>query len=119
MISDIGSTDDTALICNTNRFANLTSRPDGRIHSGGDWFAPDGNRVGDRGDDVPGFVMDRYPMMVQLVRDIVIDPPSGPSEGIYYCVVEDDTFTDRTVYVGIYGGGGIHKCICQIQILLS
>ena len=27
VISDIGSTDDTAIICNTNRFGNLTFRP--------------------------------------------------------------------------------------------
>ena len=109
VISDIGSTDDTALICNTNRFGNLTSRPGGQlqIHSRGDWFAPDGSRVGDRYTyDVPGFVRERYPVMVQLLRNTASDPPS---EGIYYCVVEDDTFINQTVYVGLYnsGGGGI------------
>ena len=108
MISDIGSTNDTALICNTDRFSNLTTCPGGRIHSGGDWFAPDGTRVGDqRTDDVPGFVRDRYPMMVQLVRYTATDPPS---EGIYYCVVEDYTFTDQTVYVGLYNSGGGGMC---------
>ena len=108
MISDIGSTDDTALICNTNRFGNLTSRPRGRLHSGGDWFAPDGTRVGDRrSDDVPGFDRDRYPMKVQLHR---YTPTGTPSEGIYYCVVEDATFINQTVYVGLYnsGGGGMY-----------
>ena len=104
MINDIGSTDDTALICNTNRFGNLTSRPGGRLHSGGDWHAPDGTRVGGRrSDDVPGFDRDRYPMKVQLHRYTASDPPS---EGIYYCVVEDDTFTNQTVYVGLYNSGG-------------
>ena len=101
VISDIGSTDDTAIICNTNHF---TSRPGGRVHSGGDWFPPDGSRVGDRrSDDVPGFDRDRYPMVVRLHRNTASDPPS---EGIYYCVVEDDTFINQTVYVGLYNSGG-------------
>ena len=110
IISDIGSTYDTALICNTNRFGNLTSYLGGRLHSGGDWFAPDGARVGDRNSgDVPGFDRDRYPMKVQLHRNTATDPPS---EGIYYCVVEDDTFTNQTVYVGLYNSRGGGMCIC-------
>ena len=108
MISDIGSTDDTALICHTNRFGNLTTTPGSTYFtSGGDWFAPDGTTVGNRGSDhVPGFVRNRHPMMVIMLRRTASDPPS---EGIYYCVVEDDTFINQTVYVGLYnsGGGGI------------
>ena len=107
MFDDIGSTggntSGTALICNTNRIADVPTSN----HSGGDWYAPDGTRVGDRGtDDVPGFERDRHPMMVLLLRRTASNPPS---EGIYYCVVEDDTFTEQTVYVGLYnrGGGGI------------
>ena len=77
VISDIGSTDDTAIICNTNRFGNLTSRPGGRLHSGGDWFASDGSRVGDRRScDVPGFDRDRYAMLLRLHRNTASDPPS-------------------------------------------
>ena len=34
MISDIGSTDSTALTCHTNK-------PSGGGNSGGDWFAPE------------------------------------------------------------------------------
>ena len=112
VISDIGY---TALICNTNRFGNLTSRPGGRIHSGGDWFAPDRTTVGGRGrDDVPGFERNRGPMVVQLYRNTAT---STPSEGIYYCVVEDDTFINQTVYVGLYnsGGGGM----CHIRELVD
>ena len=106
VISDIGSTDDdsddTALICNTNRINNFHGP-----NSGGDWHAPDGTIVGNQGsDDVPGFDRNRGPMVVRLHRNTAT---GTPSEGIYYCVVEDDTFINQTVYVGLYnsGGGGI------------
>ena len=109
MISDIGSTGGdtggTALICNTNHIANFTTLHGGRYHSGGDWHASDGTRVGDLGtDDVPGFERDRRPMMVRLHRNT---DTGTPSEGIYYCVVADDTFINQTVYVGLYNSGGI------------
>ena len=98
VISDIGDYDDTALICHTNRPANYTiDRP----HSGGDWFAPDETRV--NVNDVPGFRRNRGPMMVRLMRYMYTDPPS---EGIYYCVVEDDTDTEHTIHVGLYNSGG-------------
>ena len=110
VISDIGSSDDdsvgTALICHTNRIANFTISYSGgtRYHSGGDWHAPDGAVVGDLDEStVPGFERDRRPMMVRLHRNTAT---GTPSEGIYYCVVEDDTFTDQTVYVGLYNSGG-------------
>ena len=100
VISDIGSTDDTSLICHTNRPATLSNN----AHSGGDWFAPDKTRV--NGNFVPGFRRIRAPMMVRLLRNTATDPPS---EGIYHCLVEDDTLTEQTVYVGLYNtGGGIY-----------
>ena len=100
VINDIGSTDDTSLICHTNRPATLSNN----AHSGGDWFAPDETRV--NGNDVPGFRRTRGPMMVRLLRNTATDPPS---EGIYHCLVEDDTLTEQTVYVGLYNtGGGIY-----------
>ena len=70
-------------------------------NSGGDWFAPDGTRV--NGTDVPGFMINRAPMMVRLLRNTVTDPPS---EGIYQCLVEDNTFTIQAAYVGLYSSGG-------------
>ena len=101
VINDIGSTDNTSLICHTNRPATLTNN----THSGGNWFAPDETRVD--GSDVPGFRRNRGPMMVRLLRNTATDPPSGtPSEGIYHCLVEDDTLTEQTVYVGLYNSGG-------------
>ena len=51
----------------------------------------------------------RGPMMVRLLRNTTTDPPS---EGIYHCLVEDDTLTEQTVYVGLYNsGGGTHTNI--------
>ena len=50
--------------------------------------------------------------MVKLLRNTATDPPS---EGIYHCLVEDDTLTEQTVYVGLYNSGeGIHIQILDI-----
>ena len=101
VISDIGSTENTSLICNTNRplINNIYKR-----HSGGDWYGPSETRVGSIGsDDVPGFVRTRGPMVVRLLRNTATDPPS---EGIYYCVVEDGTMTEHTLYVRLYNSRG-------------
>ena len=93
--SDIGSTENTALICNTNRPAIN----DDKRHSGGNWYGPSGMD----GENVPEFVRTRGPMVVRLYRKTATDPPS---EGIYHCVVEDDTMTEHTLYVGLYNSGG-------------
>ena len=95
LISDIGSTDDTALICNTDRPPPYNGR-----HSGGEWFTPDGTRVNMY--YVPGFRRNRAPRMVRLKRHTATDPPS---EGMYECAIEDDTFTHQTVAVGLYNDG--------------
>ena len=96
MISGIGSTDNTALLCITNRPA-----PSGGT-SGGDWFAPDGTEVGSFSDmDVQGFGRNRAPMTVRLRRK-----NGTPEEGIYHCEVEDADFNPQTVYVGLYNSGG-------------
>ena len=100
MISDIGSTDDTALICHTNRPAAFDSN--GYPHSGGDWFGLDNSRVD--GDNVSGFMRNRGPMMVRLLRNTATDPPS---EGIYHCEIITAGETALTVvYVGLYNSGG-------------
>ena len=96
VISDIGSTDNTALLCHTNK-------PASGSNSGGDWFVPNQIRV-TAGTDVPGFRRTRGPMVVRLLRNSATDPPA---EGIYHCVVEDDIGILRTIPVGLYNGGGI------------
>ena len=103
MISDIGYTDYTALLCITNRPATESGGT-----SGGDWFAPDGDKVGSRGSTtVPGFERDRAAMIVRLRRNT-----GTPEEGIYHCEVEDADNIPQTVFVGLYNsGGGNEKAI--------
>ena len=97
-ISDIGSSDTTALLCHTNR-------PPYYYNSGGDWSAPDGTRVGSLSStDVPGFERNRGPMVVRLRRRT---SGSAPDEGIYQCSVQEQGATDNTkVCVGLYNTGG-------------
>ena len=100
-ISDIGSSDTTALLCHTNR-----PPPPGNANSGGDWFAPDETRVGGAGStDVPGFERNRGPMVVRLIKN------SGTQlQGIYKCAMNDATNKIQSVHVGVYNtGGGIHS----------
>ena len=105
IISDIGSVgDDTALLCHTNHPADTPGGTDG-MHSGGDWFAPDGSAVSSSGSSV-GFRRNRGPMVVRLFTRVTGDQV----EGIYYCQIEDDANTLQTVYVGLYdadGGGNV------------
>ena len=102
LISDIGSTDDTALLCHTNR-----PPPPGSTSSGGEWYGPDGTRVTDTA--VPGFQRDRGPMVVRLKKST---STGTPSEGMYKCSIKDTESIPKTVYVGLYniGGGNI---ICK------
>ena len=105
-ISNIGLSDNTALLCHTNR-------PAVNPNSGGDWFAPDGNRVGNPGStDVPGFERTSGPMLVRLRRKSGI-----PDEGIYQCDMNDTTETLQIVYVGLYNtGGGISITLSYTSI---
>ena len=98
-MDDIGSTDDTALLCHTNE-------PSRRAFEG-DWFAPSGTKVSNYTDsmprDVPGFGRTRSPHVVRLKRSSDGTPPKG----MYKCVVRDTTHTNQTVYVGIYSLNGM------------
>ena len=96
-ISEIGSENDNALLCNTNR----PPPPGGPNHSGGNWFAPDGTRVD--GTDVPGFTRNRSPMVVRLKRT----ESETPEEGIYQCSIAKAGASRFTkVNVGLYNSGG-------------
>ena len=97
-ISDIGYTDDTALLCITNH-----PPPTNSTTSGGNWFVPNGTRVPNEG--VPGFVRNRDPMVVRLKRNTAT---GTAAEGIYDCGVKDNTESNRTVYVGLYNEGGMY-----------
>ena len=96
LIGEIGSTDDTALLCHTNNPPSL-----GNGTSGGDWFAPNGTRVLGKRDPngVPVFVRNRGPNVVRLKRSNSMIQP----EGVYKCVIQDDTLANRTIYVTLYG----------------
>ena len=94
-ISDVGSTDATALLCYTNR-----NPPPGNTISGRDWFVPDGNRVPNEG--VPGFNRNRGPMVVRLRRNIGADLAA---EGIYQCIVLNADGNEQIVHAGLYNSG--------------
>ena len=101
VIGDIGSIDNTALLCHTNKAAT----------GEGDWFAPDGDKVGGirESDDVPGFGRNRGDMVVRLQRN----SGTEPEEGIYHCVVKDVDNIPQTVYVGLFNsGGGNERLTC-------
>ena len=94
VINDIGSTNATALICNTNH------RPADGADSGGDWFGPNGMVVGGTttDDNVPGFMSNRDARKVRLLRNTATDPLL---EGIFRCEVLDATLAQQTLYVGL------------------
>ena len=97
VISGIGSTDDTALLCNTNYL------PDGG-NSGGNWYGPNGTRVGDTNSiTVPGLYRNRDLGLVRLIRD---NTTGTPSVGIYSCEIQDNTSANISVFVGLYNNNG-------------
>ena len=96
VISDIGSTDEDSLLCHTNR-------PPVGANSRGDWYAPDGTRVGTVGTtDVPGFGRNRGSMVVRLLRNT---DTGTPPEGIYQCSIMDADENVRNVYIGLHSDG--------------
>ena len=101
LISDIGSTDDNALLCHTNH----PPPSGGPNHSGGDWRAPNGTKVMFISVPGPGFRINRGSMVVRLKKRTGTGTGS-PSEGIYWCSILDTTPIRQTVYVGLYNSGG-------------
>ena len=94
VISNISTSNDGALLCNTNYM------PSGG-DSGGNWYAPDETRVRDHNNDVPGVRRTRGPGVVRLRRD-----SDTPAEGIYRCTVRNASRELQNVYVGLYNRGG-------------
>ena len=86
-ISDIGSSDDTALLCITNRPGSPTT---------GNWFAPDKTRVD--GNAVPGLIRDRGPMVVRLKRNT---GTGTADEGIYRSSINDAESTLHSLYTPV------------------
>ena len=84
-IDDIGSTDDTALLCHTNS----------PLHPDGDWLAPNGTRVD--GIAVEGLTRNLGSMVLTLKRTT-----GNPPEGIYLCFLKDNTSIFQSTYVGLY-----------------
>ena len=68
------------------------------LHSGGNWFAPDGTRVNEH--DVPGFTRNRGPMVVRLVKT-----ETSANQGIYKCTIQDAKRESQSVYIGLYYQG--------------
>ena len=102
-ISDIGSTDESALLCHTNQppAPNKTT-------SGGDWFAPDETKVD--GTSFPGLANNRGSMVVRLKRTT-----GSPMAGIYKCTIKhsESDVVFKNVYVGLYNNtnkGRIKLC---------
>ena len=102
-IRDIGSTDDSALTCQSS----IPPSP-GSLHSADvDWFAPSGTKVGD--GNVPGFTTNRGPMVVRLKRNT-----GAPAEGIYSCSLENATSQFHTFFFGLYNVGGGMKFVLRL-----
>ncbi|CAI8031312.1 hypothetical protein GBAR_LOCUS17787 [Geodia barretti] len=93
-INDIGSTDNTALLCHTNR------PPPNSGNSGGNWYAPDMTRI--NYDEINGVARNRGPTIVRLKRTT---STGTPPEGIYLCEIMDAAFTLQLVYIGVYNSG--------------
>ena len=99
-VSNVGSSDSSAIICYTNY-----SDVHGSGHEG-NWISPDGTTV-DSSGSVPGFTTTKGPLIVRLLRT------SGtPQQGIYQCVVQNDTAVLYTVHVGLYNSGGGIVSVC-------
>ena len=76
-------------------------------NSGGECFAPSSDII--LRNNIPGLKRNRDPMILRLIRNAAT---GLPPEGIYTCVIKDDTFAEHTVYVGIYNRQeGMHNSL--------
>ena len=94
-LSDIGTTEETALICHTNQ-----PPPDGVKNTLGEWVSPEEYSIGRTG--TPG--------SVSLMRNLA----QTPEQGMYLCVIQDmSRFSAVEVYVGLYQTGEGTVCVIQ------
>ena len=95
-ISQLGTTEDTALVCRTDQ-ANCC---DGDNIEGG-WFNPNGTMVEFNPNSSQGFYSSGGFDGILLLRGSGI-----PEEGIYTCRTTDNSSTTQTVFVGLYNEDG-------------
>ena len=84
---------ENAVLCHTDLPTQFRG-----LHSGGNWFAPDGTRVNEH--KVPGFTRNRGPMVVRLVKT-----ETSANQGIYKCTIQDAKRESQSVYIGLYYQG--------------
>ena len=92
LISDIGLTDETALLCNAN-----LSPSDDQMYYEGSWFTPNKTKVLE--ESIQGFLSNRDASIVRLKN---INSSDDLKQGLYSCEI-NNTSTDA-VYVGLYHG---------------
>ena len=99
LISNIGSTDNRALTCHTNRQEDV-----------GVWYTPRGTSIS--GHEEPGLRTRRDHMVVRLLTNAAT---GNPNEGIYNCSTDDG----YSVYIGLYyNEGGMSMTICIGELLV-
>ena len=97
---DIGFTDESALLCHTNRpVVNST------FYSGGDWLTPDGLSLSSKATLLVnrGLIALRAPMLVRLRQEFTKVPPL---EGLHRCAIQDKELRFNEIFVGLYSTGG-------------
>ena len=93
-ISELGTTEDTALVCRTDQ----TSDED---NTEGGWFNPNGTMVEFNANSSQGFYSSVGSDGIRLLRGSGI-----PVEGIYTCRATDNSSSTQTVFVGLYNENG-------------
>ena len=87
-ISELGTTEETALVCRTNRPS-----------IDGGWLSPSGTMINPQSSQ--GFYSSVGSDGILLLKGSGI-----PVEGIYTCRAVDKSLTAQTVFVGLYDIGG-------------
>ena len=102
-ISQLGSTEETALVCRTDQTSG---------DSTGSWFNPSGTMIEFNANSSQGFYSRAASDGILLLQSSGI-----PVEGIYTCRATDSTSTEQTIFVGLYNedGGTYNKVINKIS----